>query len=231
MGTHLGGTGQSVTGLTDANVQAQFADVQIAHHILGLVRLRLLGLRSSNGLSGGLCVEGCTEETRGLDFIVSRYHWRRIVATPRPKLGAVLSHICRSLVAQNTWPGGCPAANDNIAPHTIRCTHTHTEHNSVFEAGAAGQNRHNTGKYGPQTEGDGVTTALGGSDAPRALQIPGCSTIFPRTGTETQHIPTFLFAKKSLAEKEIHVQRTVFFLTARQRSCGHAGQLSFSGCE
>lgn len=52
--TYLGGTGQPIAGLTNANVQAQFADVQIAHHILGLVRLRLLGLLSSNGLSGGL---------------------------------------------------------------------------------------------------------------------------------------------------------------------------------
>lgn len=52
--THLSGTGQPITGLSDANVQAQFADMQIAHHILRLVRLRLLGLLGSNGLGGGL---------------------------------------------------------------------------------------------------------------------------------------------------------------------------------
>lgn len=73
MSTYLGGTGQPISGLTNANVQAQFADVQIAHHILGLVRLRLLGLLSSNGLSGGLCA---TEKTERLVWVTSGHGTR-----------------------------------------------------------------------------------------------------------------------------------------------------------
>lgn len=36
---HLGGSGQSVTGLTDTDVQHQLLDAQLAHNVLGLGRL------------------------------------------------------------------------------------------------------------------------------------------------------------------------------------------------
>lgn len=55
-GTHLSGTGQSITGLSDADIQAQLADMQIAHNILCLILLDLGLLGSSLGwsLRGGL---------------------------------------------------------------------------------------------------------------------------------------------------------------------------------
>lgn len=45
---YLGGTGQPITRLSDADVQAQLPDVQVPHHILGLVALDLgaIGLLS-----------------------------------------------------------------------------------------------------------------------------------------------------------------------------------------
>jgi len=43
---HLGGAGQPVTALTDANVQAELVDLQAPHGVLGLV-LRLHGLSST----------------------------------------------------------------------------------------------------------------------------------------------------------------------------------------
>lgn len=50
--SHLSGTGQPISGLSDANVQAQLADVQIAHHILGLVGLDLGAIGLLSGLQG-----------------------------------------------------------------------------------------------------------------------------------------------------------------------------------
>lgn len=45
---YLGGTGQPIARLSDADVQAQLPDVQVPHHILGLVALDLgaIGLLS-----------------------------------------------------------------------------------------------------------------------------------------------------------------------------------------
>lgn len=45
---HLGRTGQPVTGLTDANVQTQFADTQITHNVLRFVlACRFRGLKQN----------------------------------------------------------------------------------------------------------------------------------------------------------------------------------------
>ena len=41
---HLGGTGQSITALADANVEAELLNAELAHRVLGLVL----------GLGGGL---------------------------------------------------------------------------------------------------------------------------------------------------------------------------------
>ena len=40
--SYLGSSRQSVTRFTDANVETQFANAQIAHRVLGLVFLDLL---------------------------------------------------------------------------------------------------------------------------------------------------------------------------------------------
>ena len=39
-GLYLASPGQPITGLSDTDVEAQFADPQIAHNILGLISLR-----------------------------------------------------------------------------------------------------------------------------------------------------------------------------------------------
>jgi len=46
--SYLGGTGQPVTGLAHADVQAEFADVQIPHRVLRGIALNLLGNRLKN---------------------------------------------------------------------------------------------------------------------------------------------------------------------------------------
>lgn len=89
-----------------------------------------------------------------------------------------------------------------------------------------------SGKYGLQTK------RLSGANSPEVSgplgqpKFPRCSAIFSGTGTETQHIPTLLFAKKTLVEKEIRVQRTVV-LTATAPPCCRCSAVagrSVSGC-
>ena len=60
---YLGGSGQSITGLANANIHAQFADLEGLHDILGLVLGLLLLLLlddllddfSRRSCSGGFC--------------------------------------------------------------------------------------------------------------------------------------------------------------------------------
>lgn len=50
--TYLSGTGQPISGLSDADVQAQLPDVQVTHHILRLVGLDLGAIGLLSGLKG-----------------------------------------------------------------------------------------------------------------------------------------------------------------------------------
>lgn len=87
-GTHLGSTGQPITRLADANVQAQLPDVKIAHHILRLVTLDLLAIDSFLG--------GLQERDSQLAFV----SWATHFATERTNIPPL---YFRWLSVTKTW--------------------------------------------------------------------------------------------------------------------------------
>lgn len=77
--THLGSSGKPVTRLTNANVQAQFADMQVTHNIFGWVFFDFFGI---NCRSCGSSRLKCRQKTTKLERI---FHSKAIVACISPK--------------------------------------------------------------------------------------------------------------------------------------------------